>query len=105
MIEEVPLIWCSKCNSLKPKSGHNKYWCSECVTKYNKQKYQEKKKLKKPMINNSDQLLTKKETAKMLRVTEKTVDDYRRRGLLQANKVGRKVLFFESKVLESIKPA
>jgi len=52
----------------------------------------------------NDQLLTKKEVAGKLRVTEKTIDDYRKKGSLIGYKFGRKVLFYESQLLKAIQP-
>jgi len=52
----------------------------------------------------NDQLLTKREVAKKLRVSESTIDDYRKRGSLTAYKVGKKILFYESQLTKAIQP-
>ena len=51
----------------------------------------------------SDKLLIKKEVAKLLRVTERSIDEYRRRGVLPSYKLGGKILFNEKEVREAIK--
>jgi len=51
----------------------------------------------------SDKLLIKKEVAKLLRVTERSIDEYRRRGVLPSYKLGGKILFDEKEVREAIK--
>lgn len=50
-----------------------------------------------------DPLLTKQEAASYLRVSPQTLDNYRRRGIIMACKVGRKVLFKESDLFKALK--
>jgi len=48
-------------------------------------------------------LLTKSEAAKRLRISQGTVDRYRARGILQAIKLGAKVLFREETLDQVLK--
>lgn len=48
-------------------------------------------------------LLTKKEVSEKLRVSERTIDKYREKGLLVACKIGSKVLFSKTRIEEVIK--
>jgi excisionase family DNA binding protein len=41
--------------------------------------------------------------AELLNVTRQTVSDYKRRGLIPFEKIGGRIFFYESKVLESLK--
>lgn len=50
-----------------------------------------------------DPLMTKKEAASYLRTSTRTIDDYRKRGLLNACKIGKKVLFRQSELIKSVK--
>jgi len=52
----------------------------------------------------ADQFLTKKEVASRLRVTEKTIDRYRKNGSLAGCKIGRRVLFYESQLSKAVRP-
>jgi len=47
----------------------------------------------------SDEILTKKELAELLKVTEKTIDNLRKKGL-PCFKVGNNIRFDKNKVLE-----
>lgn len=46
--------------------------------------------------------ITKKETALFLRVSESTVDSYRRKKILQAYKIGQNILFKKDEVENAI---
>jgi excisionase family DNA binding protein len=51
----------------------------------------------------SDEFMTKKELAARLKVTERTVDNWRRRGVLPFVKVGKVVIFQWSDVVQQLK--
>ena len=50
-----------------------------------------------------DQLLTKTELARFLRVSTRTIDNYRARGLISAIKIGARVLFERDRVMEQLR--
>ena len=52
----------------------------------------------------AEPLLDKKEAAKYLRVSTRTIGNYRKQGLLTACKVGGKILFKESELFNALKP-
>ncbi len=45
-------------------------------------------------------LLTKKETADYLKVSTRTIDDYRKAGKITCHKPGKKVLFKRTEIIE-----
>lgn len=52
-----------------------------------------------------EQLLTKKEAAKLLKCSTSTIDNYRRAGVLVFTKLGRSVKFRREDILALAKPA
>jgi len=49
------------------------------------------------------ELLTRKETADLLRVTTYTIDKWAKEGILPARKIKRRVVFFRDEVLDVIR--
>lgn len=56
-------------------------------------------------MNPKDKLLTKAEAADYLRVTQRTINRYKEKGLITARRVGGKLLFKESELMNSVKSA
>lgn len=54
--------------------------------------------------SDGDELLTRKETASILNVTLPTLTKYVRSGKIKCHKIGRRVLFKKSDILNSISP-
>lgn len=59
----------------------------------------------KPEEANPNDLLTKKEAAKLLSCSTSTIDNYARAGVLTRNYVGRSVRFSRSDVLAIVSPS
>jgi excisionase family DNA binding protein len=47
--------------------------------------------------------LTREETAELLKITLPTIDKYTREGIIKGSKIGSRVLYLESEIMESVK--
>jgi excisionase family DNA binding protein len=47
--------------------------------------------------------LTREETAELLKITLPTIDKYTRAGIIRGSRVGTRVLYLESDIMESVK--
>lgn len=49
-----------------------------------------------------DDFITKKQCAQLLKISEPTVDNWRKRGILKSYKIGMRVLFKKDEVLNEL---
>ena len=47
--------------------------------------------------------LTRKEAKELLKISYVTIDDYTRKGIIKGSKIGSRILYLESNILEAVK--
>jgi hypothetical protein len=55
-----------------------------------------------PGINKKEELLTRKETAELLSISLPTLRNYVKRGLVNEKRIGSRVLYIKSEILDSL---